>query len=262
MSVSMKKIYITLGVIVLILSGFFIVWLITQKFQTINTSTSDEKKEAITYSDHVFTFETATGEFNVQYNADTSWAKIKYNNNEYELPNVDVDFGVKYANENESIVFWERQQEAVLIIDGQVIFENARLIENENSAITLTGFSLEETKWEWKETQYDNGEIVKSNTPESFILYFMADGRFSSKTDCNNVMGSFMIDGDSLSFGQMASTKMACLDEQVQEEIYTAMLIDAKTIKINDSQDLLEIGIEGSAKGTMIFTRFIELAQE
>jgi|GEM_PF-1812642 len=253
----MKKFYIVLAILIVALGGYF-VYQATQKPTEKEVVTQGIQKGGIVYTGEVFTFASDDKQFTVQYNEDGSWARVSLDGAQYELMSVVSASGARYANQDESVVFWEHQREAILEINGETIFEGAKLVENNDFTMTSTGFSLEGTKWQWQGTEYEDGEIVEPNMPEEFILYFMEEGRFSSKTDCNTVMGTFDIKGDNLSFGQMASTKMACPDEQTQEELYTAMLIDAKTIEVNDAEDRLDIGIDGEAQGVMTFIRFFE----
>ncbi len=253
----MKKSYIILLVVILVLGGY-LVFKNTQNPAETEIDSKVGENESIVYTSEVFTFEKEGKQFTVQYNGDGSWVRVTFNGTQYELPSVISASGAKYANEEESVIFWEHQREAILEIDGNVVFEGAKLIENKNSTITSTGFSLEGTKWQWKETKYEDGKTVNPNKPEEFVMYFMEEGRFSSKTDCNTVMGTYAVEEDRLSFGQMASTIMACPDEQTQEEVYTAMLVDAKTVKVNEAGDQMELGIEGAEKGTITFTRSLE----
>src|SRR5690606_5567281 len=64
--------------------------------------------------------------------------------------------------------------------------------------------------WRWEGTGYGNGTDLIPTNPDQFILTFNNDGQFSGTTDCNRIMGSYQVDGDILSFGSIAATKMAC----------------------------------------------------
>lgn len=246
-----KSFYIFIAVFLLIVVGYS-AYHLTQKPE----QQQNEQKNPIVYTGTIYTFKTADKNLTVQYSEHGSFAKVTYSGSEYELPIAVSASGARYANKDESVVFWEHQREAILEVNGKTIVDGAKLIEN-TTTTNQSGFSLEESKWHWKETKYVNGKTVTPNTPEAFLLYFMKDSRFSSKTDCNNVMGSFTAKDGNLSFGQMASTKMACPDKKTQEEVYTTMLSQVQKMKINSSEDSLELELPES-KGTMLFIRFLE----
>ena len=105
--------------------------------------------------------------------------------------------------------------------------------------------------WEWKETQYSDDKIVKPSENGKFVAKF-EDGKFSSSTDCNNVFGSYTLDEEKISFGALASTKMACQDEAKEVE-YSKMLGEVTSYMISDSGNLVLMLKYDS--GSMIFTK-------
>lgn len=106
---------------------------------------------------------------------------------------------------------------------------------------TQTETSLTSSSWQWKETRYDDGKIIEPKEMDKFILSFNVgqDGSFSSTTDCNAVFGSYQTDGNNLTFGQIASTKMACPDIESQEQEFALMLSQAKDYSISDTNELI-----------------------
>jgi heat shock protein HslJ len=71
--------------------------------------------------------------------------------------------------------------------------------------------------------------------PESEItaLFSAADGRVSGRSGCNNYFGSYTVDGDALTVGQLGSTMMACPEPLMQQEqAYLAALQGAETFSI------------------------------
>lgn len=65
-------------------------------------------------------------------------------------------------------------------------------------------------------------------------LAFSADGTAGGNTGCNTYGGDYTVEGDTLSFGEMVSTLMACADEAVmaQEQAYLAALQSAARYEV------------------------------
>jgi heat shock protein HslJ len=76
--------------------------------------------------------------------------------------------------------------------------------------------------WVWISALYNDEREVLPKKKDAFTLTFGTDGRFSAKTDCNQVGGTYAASGGQLTFGDMFSTKMFC--EGSQEEEFTKML--------------------------------------
>ena len=65
-------------------------------------------------------------------------------------------------------------------------------------------------------------------------LAFSADGTAGGDTGCNSYGGDYTVEGDTLSFGEMVSTLMACEDQAVmaQEQAYLAALQSAARFEV------------------------------
>lgn len=249
----MKKVFLILGVILLLVSGFFIYQY--KKYKKVDNSKPNNEKT--TYTDKVYTFSEGDRTFTVQYNEDGDLAKVSYDRNQYELKSVISASGARYANQDESVIFWEHQNEAILEINKKEVFTNAKLIENKQNQTNIYN-PFNETKWKWVNTKYTDGQIIKPNEPDAFVIYFRDGNSFSSTTDCNSIMGSFIAESPNLSFDNMASTKMACPDKKTQEEIYTSMLADVKRFKLDGQNNTLELELNGYKSGIMYFTKNLE----
>jgi heat shock protein HslJ len=72
-------------------------------------------------------------------------------------------------------------------------------------------------------------------------LAFPEAGRAAGNASCNRFAGSAEISGDTLNFGMLASTRMACADEAVnsQETQYLKALAAAKRFELKDSTLLI-----------------------
>ncbi|HEX5000057.1 MAG TPA: META domain-containing protein [Terriglobia bacterium] len=105
------------------------------------------------------------------------------------------------------------------------------------------------TSWQWEKTTGADGKTTAPRAPQKFVAQFGTDGRVSSSTDCNRLMGSYSVDGAKLSIGPLAGTKMACGESQEAE--YAGALGAAASFAI--SGDALTITLRDS--GTMTFKR-------
>lgn len=124
---------------------------------------------------------------------------------------------------------------------------NALLSYSVAPAASLTG--------SWEIIAYltaDQSAFTSPVVDSGAALTFADDATMSGSTGCNNVNGPFTVDGDTVSFGALATTKMACEpDLTAQEEGILAALDSAATFT-------------GNAKGIEIFNadgmRVLQLA--
>ena len=71
-------------------------------------------------------------------------------------------------------------------------------------------------------------------------LEIAADGKVSGNGGCNRFSGSATIDGDKISFGDLASTMMACTEAAMDQEMKLhAALADTRTYRIDAEQKKL-----------------------
>lgn len=97
------------------------------------------------------------------------------------------------------------------------------------SAVTLEGSA-------WNVTSYNNGNqaTVSPAVDSAITLVFGADGSVSGNATCNTYNGPFTVDGDALTVGPLATTRMACASDELnaQEAQYLAALQNAATWEI------------------------------
>jgi len=91
--------------------------------------------------------------------------------------------------------------------------EVAQNFEGEADASRMT---LDMKTWKWERTSYNNDTTV---TPEKDVFAIMlgSNGQFSATTDCNSMSGSYTTEGNQISFGPIAMTKMFCEGSQESE---------------------------------------------
>lgn len=85
------------------------------------------------------------------------------------------------------------------------------------------------------------GEAVAPTTIGDFVASFSADGQFNSSTDCNSLAGSYTAGPDDISFGPLAATKMACIEE-TQEEAFSAALATMERYVVSETTLVLSNG--------------------
>ena len=78
---------------------------------------------------------------------------------------------------------------------------------------------------EWIVTEIGKEKIVVNADKTPWIK--LSEGRISGFSACNRLMGSYTLDGDTLTFGQLGGTKMFCFDVQDLEDKFLQTL--AKT---------------------------------
>lgn len=72
--------------------------------------------------------------------------------------------------------------------------------------------------WDWVSALYSDGRAVSPQTPGVFSITFGADGKFTAKTDCNSMGGSYVADrSGKLLLSDIYATKMFCQGSQETE---------------------------------------------
>jgi heat shock protein HslJ len=87
----------------------------------------------------------------------------------------------------------------------------------------------------WELVFYRKSRVIEGR---SITAKFDA-GEVQGSAGCNSYSGSYQVVGDTISFGPIASTLMACMDHDGimdQETMYLAWLQDAQTFRIRDDQ--------------------------
>lgn len=184
---------------------------------------------------------------------------------EHTLPSVVSASGAKYANEDESIVFWEHQGEVTLSYEDLDIFigypieitKNEEIVGEIESAIVGT--------WVWERNIMSDDSIITPNQEGAFSVSFTEEGKVYGTTDCNNFLGRFetfpaegldtlgeidLVNGE-IKFGDLASTLMYCEDSQ--EELFTSYLADTYHYIIYEGEELF-LNIKYDS-GNMQFTK-------
>ncbi len=84
---------------------------------------------------------------------------------------------------------------------------------------------------DWKLTRLGDMAVVVAEPRRQPSLTLTADGRVAGFDGCNRFAGSYQVTGRSIAFGQMASTKMACLDGMEHERAFADALGRARSFR-------------------------------
>lgn len=117
-------------------------------------------------------------------------------------------------------------------------------VAEEKSASAPAG--LTDRGWVWTETVSIDGSTVTPNGEKQFIVTFTPDGRVSAQTDCNTFMGDYTISGtDMITINANASTLMACMGDDIQQDEFIESLSRASTFTLTDNG--LTLGLTDSS---------------
>ena len=146
------------------------------------------------------------------------------------LPQVISASGTRYANEDESVVFWNKGNEITITQNNTDIFsgtlydfaqvnEEGKNVENP----TRDNSTLSQASWKWVSTALTDGTTITPSKKDVFSLMFTPDGKISGTTDCNSFGGTYTTgEMQAINFGEFASTQMYC--EGSQESAFIDMI--------------------------------------
>lgn len=99
---------------------------------------------------------------------------------------------------------------------------------------TIADTELVGSVWELTQIATRDGAVVKPADPARYSLAFGEDGRVTAQIGCNRGTGTYVTDGDGLTFGAIASSMAACPADSLVDD-FTAGLTDARSYSIEDS---------------------------
>ncbi len=93
----------------------------------------------------------------------------------------------------------------------------------------------------WKAIELAGKPVPTQDPKREAHLQFQAGGRVSGSDGCNRITGAYELHGDRVTFGQMAGTQMACLDEDDIERRFRDALQSATRLTVTgDRLELFE----------------------
>ncbi len=88
-----------------------------------------------------------------------------------------------------------------------------------------------------------SGIAVPQDVVVTWPSVTFSEGRVAGTTGCNRYMGAYEVDGDSLAFGPIATTMMACPPPaDAVERAYVAALARVTGWRLDGDQLVLELG--------------------
>jgi putative lipoprotein len=88
----------------------------------------------------------------------------------------------------------------------------------------------------WKLVRIGERSITPADQQQEAHLVFQEDGRVTGSGGCNRLSGGYTLDGNSLSFTGVASTRMACMRGMETESSFLAALEHVQSWKISNGQ--------------------------
>ncbi|MDJ0752827.1 MAG: META and DUF4377 domain-containing protein [Ardenticatenaceae bacterium] len=153
---------------------------------------------------------------------------------------------------------------AVLVTAESFVLENDTLTINTAEGDLVyekpIPATIENTRWVLGGTLVGGDAFVRTAI-DSEIFIKLEDGQVSGFTGCNNLMGSYTLEGNFLSFGPLATTKKACEAERNEREAIvlewlekTAVVeVERQVMGLSDENGMLLMNfqIESESRGEM-----------
>lgn len=83
------------------------------------------------------------------------------------------------------------------------------------------------TDREWVAVKVENDEMESLNTGRRPTIQ-LSEGKMSGHSSCNRFHGTYIMDGNKLTFDQIMMTKMFCPETDSLEKLYTKTLSDVR----------------------------------
>ncbi|MBE7551397.1 MAG: copper resistance protein NlpE N-terminal domain-containing protein [Anaerolineales bacterium] len=106
-------------------------------------------------------------------------------------------------------------------------------------------------RWHWQQTQESSGDLTTPLDPTRYTIEFMADGRVTVQSDCNQGAGNYTANANTLDIGELVTTKMACPSGSLNME-FLRQLDEVNSFLFKDGNLYLELPVD---TGSMEFVR-------
>jgi heat shock protein HslJ len=155
-------------------------------------------------------------------------AHVTRGNANWTLPQVASGSGAKY--EGEGVLFWTKGSEGTFEQGG-----TSTLCKLEEGAVAKAALGL--TGSAWKLVALGAKPVVVANPAQYPRMLFDAKSRRASGSGgCNRFSGPYELAGESLRFGALASTRMACAQGMDTESAFFAALGRSASYRIVNGQ--------------------------
>lgn len=161
------------------------------------------------------------------------WNKVHYNSIEFWSGILSVDFSFPWEEKIEIDDSATQIKRYFKVKNWHI----APYYPNINNGL-IKDMAIIQNNWIWKETRkLDNFKItpVKEGI---FSIRMGEEWKFTATTDCNNVMGNFVMNDVTLSYSDFSMTRMAC-EWKTQQDVFIELLKNVKTYDYKNNQFIL-----------------------
>lgn len=105
-------------------------------------------------------------------------------------------------------------------------------VENDSTEVIVENAPSIVGQWQIDNIVLSDSENIRPEEKESEetpSFNFLEDGTVSITTNCNTVNGAYTVNGDSIAFTKLMSTRMACPDMSIEESVQK-ILPEVKTL--------------------------------
>ena len=92
---------------------------------------------------------------------------------------------------------------------------------------------LVDITWKLETVAHVGSALVTVPNPDQYTVRFETNGTLSVRADCNTCTGRYVLDGSTVSIGNLACTLIACPTPGV-DTLFTSGLQNAKTVTVNN----------------------------
>ncbi|MCX6753021.1 MAG: META domain-containing protein [Candidatus Nomurabacteria bacterium] len=111
------------------------------------------------------------------------------------------------------------------------------VVQNFEGEADINKMNLNMKTWNWINTIYRDGKIIKPIKENIFSITFKKDNTFSVTTDCNSAGGEYLLNGNKIIFNNMMSTMMYC--DGSQEGDFIKMLNETQSYMFTSKGELI-----------------------
>lgn len=108
--------------------------------------------------------------------------------------------------------------------------DNSKLMENTENQ------SVEDVKWVISTLEGKDMSTINNHGKAIYFTLNSKDNRVNGYSGCNTFMGTYKLEGTKISFSQMASTRMACPDSDINESEILSVFETADNFTIADGR--------------------------
>lgn len=108
--------------------------------------------------------------------------------------------------------------------------DNSKLMENTENQ------SVEDVKWVISTLEGKDMSTINNHGKAIYFTLNSKDNRVNGYSGCNTFMGTYKLEGTKISFSQMASTRMACPDSDINESEILSVFETADNFTIADGK--------------------------